>query len=57
MEGFKNFGDPKDMKNRQWVEVLLLKVKHEQYNIELAIDLIYKYCYLDFKENGDNVNG
>ncbi len=49
MSEIKNFGEPKDMKNRQWVEVLILKCKHENYSIEQAIDLIYKYCYLDFE--------
>lgn len=39
----KNFGDPAKMRNRDWIEVFLLKCKHENYPIETAIDLIYKY--------------
>ena len=43
----KNFGDPDKMKNKDWIEVLILKCKHENYPITLAIDLIYKYVALD----------
>lgn len=47
----KNFGDPANMKNRDWIEILLLRVKHENYPIEQAIENIYKYSWIDFKEN------
>lgn len=46
----KNFGDPKDMSNRDWVHVLMLKFKHENYPEDQALDLIYKYVWMDFEE-------
>lgn len=36
------------MKNAQFVELLILKCKHEEYNIQQAVKLIYEYVREDF---------
>jgi hypothetical protein len=39
------------MKNAQFVELLILKCKHEQYDILQAVKLIYEYVKLDLDKH------